>query len=255
MEDANEATWWRRRSESPYQSWQKGEGLPVYKGAYVPDLYTLEVAAWPRIGQKAAFVNLAEQEHDDAWVIEIAPGGQTEVIHHLFEATIFALDGRGATTIWQADGPKRTVEWQSGSIFSPPLNCYYQHFNLDGQRPARLVAVTNAPMVMNIYRDAGFFFEDRSVFSARYNAEEYYFTGPGEKTARNAWKTNFIPDIRSFTLDQNLNRGAGFGREQPEQIEYEDEDPSIYETYAAECARSGAEIVLPRPRYREAVRT
>ena len=37
----------------------------------------------------------------------------------------------------------------------------------------------------------------------------------------------------------------GFGREQPEQIEYEDEDPSIYETYAKECARSGAEVVLP----------
>lgn len=341
--------------ETPYQAWQKAEGLPVYRGAYVADLYTLGVAPWPRIGQNGAFVNLAEQEQDDAWVIEVAPAGQTEVIHHLFEATVFVLDGRGATTLWQEGRPRQTVEWQRGSIFSPPLNCHYQHFNLDGQRPARLVAVTNAPMVMNLYRDTSFFFEDRYVFAERYNVEDDYFTSPGEKTSRNSWKTNLIADIRSFALDRNRNRGAGgfltsftlsnnqmvghcsefppgtykkahrhgvgahvfilggqgfsllwfagedeprkvdwkdgsvlspremeyhqhfntgpgaarylalrlgmldarhylgFGRDQPQQIEYEEEDPSIYERYARECARSGAEVVLPRPRYGQLV--
>ncbi len=33
-------------------------------------------------------------------------------------------------------------------------------------------------------------------------------------------------------------------------IEYEDEDPEIYELYVAECAKHGAEVRLPRPAYR-----
>ena len=33
------------------------------------------------------------------------------------------------------------------------------------------------------------------------------------------------------------------------QIEYEDEDPAVYELYERECAKSGAEVVLPRPAY------
>src|SRR5713226_5640214 len=139
-EAAVEETGARRggRRETPYRIWQKGEGIASHGGSYVADLYHLDVAPWPRVGQKGAFVNLAEQEEDDAWVIEVAPGGQTDVLHHIFEATILILDGRGATSFWQKGQAKQTVEWQRGSVFSPPLNCYYQHFNLDGQKPARL---------------------------------------------------------------------------------------------------------------------
>ncbi len=60
------------------------------------------------------------------------------------------MAGRGATTLWQAGSDrKQTVEWQRGSVFSPPLNCFYQHFNLDGQSPARLFSVTHCPTVIN----------------------------------------------------------------------------------------------------------
>jgi len=118
--------------ETPYQAWQRAEGLPISRGAYVADLYALEVAPWSRIGQNGAFVNRAEQEQDDAWVIEVAPGAR----------------------------PKST----------PPVRGY-----------------------------------------------------------------------------------LGFGRDQPQQIEYEEEAPSIYDRYACECARSGAEVVLPRPRYGQLV--
>src|SRR5438309_7617141 len=70
---------------TPYDEWQKREGIPIYRGSHVPDLHTADVAPWPRIGQKGAFVNLANQQQNDGWVMEIAPGGQTEVLHHLFE--------------------------------------------------------------------------------------------------------------------------------------------------------------------------
>lgn len=198
----------RRDQQTPYDRWQQSEGIPINKGPYVSNMYTLEVAPWARTGQKGAFINLADQQHDDAYVLEIAPGGQTEVMHHLFEAAVFVLEGRGATTIWQPGTPKQTVEWQRGSVFSPPLNSYYQHFNLDGQQPARFFAVTNAPMVINLVRNADFVFNETYAFTDRYAGEDDFFTRPDQRSGRNAWITNFIADIRAFGLDSSPGRGA-----------------------------------------------
>ena len=188
------------RSETPYHLWQQQEGIPIYRGSYIEDLSTLELKPWARIGQMGAFVSLAEQHEDDAYVLEIAPGGQTEVLHHLFEAGILVVSGRGATTFWQSDTDKQVVEWQPGSVFSPPLNCYYQHFNLDGERPARLFVVTNAPMVMNIFRSSDFIFGDAHIFKDRYDGAENYFADAGESLDEQLWKTNMIPDLRAFNL-------------------------------------------------------
>jgi hypothetical protein len=197
------------KRESPFMKWVKGEGIPIHTGSYVSDLYTAEVAPWKRFGVNGAFVLLAEQEDDDAYIMEIPAGKQSEVIHHLFEATIFVLNGRGATTIWQEGKPKQTVEWQRGSMFAPPLNCYYQHFNLDGQEPARFYAVTSAPLVMNMFRNAEFVFNDNYQFNDRYDAEDNYFTDPGTHLSIRQWRTNFVPDVRTFKLDDYSERGAG----------------------------------------------
>src|SRR6266540_44023 len=206
-----EETTTRRRGErraTPYDEWQRGEGIPVNTGPYVADLYTLEVKPWARTGQKGAFVNLADQQHDDGYVLEIAAGGKTEVMHHLFETAVYVLEGRGATTFWQQGSQKQTVEWQKGSVFSPPLNCYYQHFNLDGQQPARFYSVTNAPMVMNLVRNPDFVFNESYTFADRFAGEEDFFSRPDERSGRNSWITNFIADIRAFGLDTAANRGA-----------------------------------------------
>jgi len=205
----------RQDTVSPYARWQEAEGIPIYRGSYVEDLHTVAVASWPRLGQKGAFVNLAEQEHDDGWVVEIAPSGQTAVQHHLFEALIYVLDGQGATTLWQGNSDKKqTVEWQRGSVFAPPLNCYYQHFNLDGQMPARLFMVTHAPTMINLaggmLNSVDFVFNNPYVFTDRYAVEDDFFTAPGHRIApRIEWKTNYIADVRTFKLDEKPERGEG----------------------------------------------
>ena len=192
---------------SPYRKWQAAESIPVYKGSWA-DLRSLETAPWSRIGQRGAFVNLAGQEHDDGWLIELTPGGQTAELHHFFEASIYVLEGRGATTFWNEGGPKQTVEWQRGSLFAPPLNCYYQHFNLDGGQPAKLFCVTVGPMAINLFRSVDAVFNNPYVFSDRYAGEQDYFSAPGEMI-EGTWKTNFIPDLRAFTLAGDHNRGLG----------------------------------------------
>ena len=142
----------RQRQPSAFQRWMEGEGLPIYRGSSLPDLYTLQLSPWPRMGQPSAFVSMAEQEEDSGVVTEIAPGGHTEVQHHLFESVVFILNGRGATSFWQDGGRKQTVEWQRGSLFAPPLNSHYQHFNLDGSSPVRMFSVGNAWLQRRQYK-------------------------------------------------------------------------------------------------------
>ena len=195
-------------TQTPYQVWQQAEGIPIHRGAYIPDLYTVEVGSWARVGQRGAFVNLAEQEHDDAYVLEVVPGGQTEVIHHFFEATVYVLQGHGATTFWRSPGgPKQTVEWQRGSMFAPPLNCYYQHYNLEGGAPARLFAVTAAPLMINLIRSADFVFSDSFEFTDRYSDDERYFSDPGRRYDPRTWQTNFVADIRGYRLTRTPSAG------------------------------------------------
>ncbi|MPZ15651.1 MAG: ethanolamine ammonia lyase-activating protein [Chloroflexi bacterium] len=201
---------WAQNQETAYRQWVKQQAVPHYTGAYVEDLHTAEVADWPLVGARGAIISLAAQEQDDGWLIELAPGRQSEPLHHLFEATNYVVEGRGATTIWRpGSSSKQTVEWQSGSLFSPPLNCFYQHFNLDGQRPARLFAATTFPLMLNIVRSPEFIFGSDHVFGDRYNAAEDYFTNPGQRIATRRWQTNLIPDTRAFKLEEWKERGAG----------------------------------------------
>jgi gentisate 1,2-dioxygenase len=200
-----------RYADTPYKRWQKGERIAIHTGAYIEDLHTAEVSDWPRVGQKGAFLNLAAQEQDDAWLIELAPGGQTNVLRHLFEASVYILEGRGATTIWQSgSNKKQTVEWSAGSLFAPPMNCCYQHFNLDGQRPARLFAGTTAPLMINATRDPEFIFNCPYEFTNRYDAADDFFTRPGVNENRE-WRTNFVPDARRFGLDTDPSARRGYG--------------------------------------------
>ena len=207
--DRNSSRGWGAR-ETAYTRWRKAEGVPFYTGSHVEDLRAAEVAPWPRLGQKGAIVNLAAQEHDDGWLVEIEPGGHTEPIHHLFEASYYVLEGRGATTVWQpGSSSKQTVEWQQGALFSPPANCWYQHFNLDGQRRVRLFCPTTAPLLMNALQDSELVFNCDWSFKDRYNGQEDYFTNPGEKIDAREWKTNLLTDVRTFKLEDRKERGAG----------------------------------------------
>jgi len=184
--------------------------VPIYTGSHVTNLRTAEVAHWPRLGQLGAIVTLAAQEVTDGWLVELAPAGQTEPIRHLFECSYYVLDGHGATTVWQTGSEqKQTVEWQKGTVFSIPINCNYQHFNHDSQRPTRLFTPTTAPLLMNALRSSDFVFDCDYRFTERYSGADEYFTDPPRRIDKREFQTNFLADVRSISLDERRERGAG----------------------------------------------
>ncbi len=199
-------------NKTVYDKWQEAQVIPVVRGYSVADLRKLSLAPWESKGGLGTFINLeGAQRLYDAYICEIRPGRSLKPQRHLFEELVYVLEGSGATTIWNQGGDEQTFEWQEGSLFSPPLNVWHQHFNGQGNRPAKYLAVTSAPLMINLFHNLDFIFKNSFVFSDRYNAEEGYFSGNGIANAKNRiWESNFIPDVRKLDVAYSLTeRGLG----------------------------------------------
>jgi uncharacterized RmlC-like cupin family protein len=198
------------REKSPHRVWVEGQGVPISEGFSVEDLTKLPVASWGDTGLKAHFLNLVGAcGVDDAWVCEIPPGGQSKPRHHVYDMMVYILSGRGAASVWLPGKKKQTFEWQRRSIFAIPLNASYEFYNGSGSEPARFIAVTTAPLIMNMVPDHDFIFNNRRVFSQFYNGQEDYFSAEGEHAGQTLWKANFIADCVSHQTDDYQQRGAG----------------------------------------------
>lgn len=200
--------------EKPYQKttyeiWQEEQGIPVVNDYFVPDLTALSLHPWSRLGGKGLFINLIGAELTvDCYVCEISPGDAIREEKHLYEEVIFILSGRGATTVWNERGSKQVFEWQEGSLFSPPLNTWHQLFNGQGDKPARFLGVSTAPMMINIIHNLDFIFNNNYTFHDRYDGSVDYFGAKGKSLPWRVWESNFIPDVRNFKLKEWKERGA-----------------------------------------------
>ncbi|MFE4830406.1 cupin domain-containing protein [Streptomyces sp. NPDC056672] len=202
----------QRRSATPpttYARWSRGQGIDIVPGFHIPDLRAVPLKPWARMGGHGCFINHEESDRsNDCYVCRIPPGEHLHPVRHLHELMIYVLSGRGSTTVWGPDGRPQSFEWQRGSLFAIPLNVRYQHFNSSGEAPATLLAVTNAPVAINLFDEADFIFDCPYDFPSRFSGADGYFSGEGTLTGR-LWETNFVPDVRDFPLVEYRERGAG----------------------------------------------
>ena len=208
--------------KTPYEQWIDSEGVPVHTGYLVPDVRAAEVKSWKRLGAKGAIINLEGAEATDgSYVCEIAPGAGTNPQRYMFEESIYVLDGEGETSVWHENRPKQTFKWKKGTLFSPPLNTWRVHKNT-GRGRARFISVTDLPLVMDLYHNADFIFNNDFVFRDRYDNQPDYFTvneskmriagsaatfGEGEKGAVGVLDTGLIPDLNEIQLFAARARG------------------------------------------------
>ena len=194
-----------------YHDWQVAQKIPINKEFYISDVKDVEVAPWEFKGALGAFINLeGTGGSNDAYVLEIPPKGQTKPQKQLYEEMVYIVDGHGATSVWHKDGKKHSFEWHPGSLFAIPLNARYQHFNGQGNAPARYFAVTNAPFIMNLFHSVDFVFDNDFVFKDRFSPdEEDYFTGKGQYWGSRKLSVNFVPNTKEIALYEWKERGAG----------------------------------------------
>ena len=196
----------------PYLAWAEAEGIPMVEDFGV-NLNEVETRTWARMGVDGALVHLKGRgDFLCVFVLDLPPGGKSTPQRHIFEEVVYVLEGQGSTTIKTHDGQTHSFEWSQGSLFALPLNATYQHFNGSGKSRARLSSTNNLPMVLNLFHNEAFVFENSFVFADR-EGKETFFSGEGEfipKTpGRHMWETNFIPDLRQFELVKWEKRGAG----------------------------------------------
>jgi oxalate decarboxylase/phosphoglucose isomerase-like protein (cupin superfamily) len=197
--------------ETPYTRWVRSEGLDIVSSFYVPDLRTVELKPWARRAGRGVFLNHdASRTSNDCYVCEIPAGGQLAPQHQLYEEMIFVLEGLGSTVVWNEAGRRTSFEWKAGALFAIPLNTWHQHFNGSGMTPARYVAVTNAPAIINAFGDVGFVFNTRYDFTDRFSGEPSYFANRGEQRGL-LLDTNFVADAVNLPLMTASERGAGGG--------------------------------------------
>jgi len=196
---------------TPYVRWVTAEGLDIIPAHYVPNLRHVELKPWPRREGRGVYINHeASRTSNDSYVCEIPAGKSLAPQRQLFEEMVLVLEGRGSTSVWNDSGKRITFEWKAGAMFAIPLNCWHRHFNGSGTEPARYVAVTNGPAVMNLYDDANFVFSFAYEFKNRFNGEPDYFSAHGEQEGF-LLHTNFIPDAVNLPLIEARERGAGGG--------------------------------------------
>ncbi len=196
----------------PYLEWVAGEGVPVHED-FGLDLVNLETKPWPRMGTKGAIAHLKGRgDFISIFILDIAPGGKSDAQQHLYEEVVYVLSGQGSTTVETHDGQVHSFEWSAQSLFALPLNAKYRHFNASGREPARLASTNSLCVMLNLFHNEPFIFENSYRFPEREGTENA-FSGEGEfipkKPGRHMWETNFIPDLARFKLRKWAKRGAG----------------------------------------------
>lgn len=200
--------------ETTYESWMKQEGIPVVEGYGVEDVRGITRGPWARTGGKGAIIQLKGMEGFTGMCVgEIPPGSALNPERHLYEELIYILEGVGATEVWSSQGEKHKAqfEWQAGSLFALPLNSWHRLIN-GSREPAVYLAVTSAPLMMDLLHDTDFIFGCDYEFHQRFDGRPDYFVPTSKREERGGfmvWDSNFIADARSALVDPSEAKGFG----------------------------------------------
>ena len=190
-----------------YRDWIRESKVPMVEGYSIYDAKNQETQPWPEIEGRGLYLNFSGNVHMDGVILEIPEGKALAPRRNFFEQLYYALGGRGYT-VFGEDKRKNKVEWSEGSLFAAPVNAYHRHFNSDPAHPARLLAVTTFPFMMQIFGSLKLINNLSFDFDDRYNNQPDYFTAT--KRVRKRWdKTNFVRDIRNTEVVLWEERGAG----------------------------------------------
>jgi quercetin dioxygenase-like cupin family protein len=205
-----------KQPPSPFETFMKEEEVPIYRGIGVYDSRQLPMGEWKRKGGRGSYIQLSGiQGKNSLYVVEVPAAGALKPERHIYEERFIVLEGRGTTEVWREGGSKKQAfEWQPGSVFSVPLNAWYRVINATSS-PAILLAVTNAPAIIDTFQNRNFIFDNPFDFSERFDEREDFFKPndefePHPIQGRAMLRTNLLPDAVTCYLPLDNNRGPGY---------------------------------------------
>lgn len=202
------------KRETSYEAWLRAEGIPVIQGYGVEDVTVLPRQRWQRTGGSGAYIDLKGMEgFTGMYVGEIPAGGALNPENHLYEELIYILRGVGATEIWSAGDEKKKqhFEWHQGSLFAIPLNTRHRMVN-GSNEPALFLAVTSAPLMIDLLHNIPFVFGCDYKFDDRFDGQADYFVPTSNRKQIGGfinWESNFIADARGALVDPSEAKGFG----------------------------------------------
>ena len=129
LKNAGYGAW--KRPNTPYDDWMEAQGMPIFRGIGVKRVQDMPLKRWNRMGGNGTFIQLYGTEGKwGLYVVEVPGAGALNPERHMYEEIMVVVEGRGTTEIWTDDQKKPHVfEWQQGSMFSVPLNCWHRIVN------------------------------------------------------------------------------------------------------------------------------
>ena len=210
-----------RRLKYTHDRWMDALGLPLYTGYYIEDLGALELSQWAARGSDQAFIQLEGQQGiTETRISEVPPRAVLPPIRLAFDEVVYVVSGRGATSVWQPGGPKKSFEWSDKSMFLLPRFHLHQFSNTSGSRPARLLHYNYFPLLLSASPEPAAFLlaaddpAGQAVDLERLYAEPSLRTTSEEdlvwKRRQQVWVGSFFPDMSAWDkLNANTGRGAG----------------------------------------------
>jgi mannose-6-phosphate isomerase-like protein (cupin superfamily) len=213
----------RPQPRFPHDFWIESLGLPIHTGYYIDDLSAVPLGFWEERGCAAAFIQLEGQQGiTETRVSEIPPRAVLPAVRLAFDEVVYVVQGRGATTVGQPSGKRKSFEWQANSMFLLPRHQYHEFANTSGSQPARLLHYNYFPLLLTASPDATPFMTT-AVNAERVDTEldlealyaEPSLRPPDEHGAfwakrAQAWVGSFFPDMSAWDkLTVNQGRGAG----------------------------------------------
>jgi gentisate 1,2-dioxygenase len=190
-----------------YRTWITQSKVPSVEGYAILDARSQEVLPWPEIEGRGLYLNFSGNVHMDGAIYEIAPGKALAERRNFYEQNLIGLKGRGYTIV--GDGPHANkVEWGEGSLFSIPLNAPHRHYNSDSAHPARLLAITSFPLMLQLFGSLRLINHLPFDFTNRFDGSPDFYTK--KKRIEQRWDdTNFVADLKEAELIEWKERGGG----------------------------------------------
>lgn len=190
-----------------YRNWIKTSKVPMIEGYTLYDARAQEVLPWPEIEGRGLYLNFSGNVHMDAVIYEIPEGKPLAQRRQFYEQVIYVLGGRGYTTFGEGSQQNR-VEWGPDSLFAVPMNLGHRHYNSDPAHPARLLAITSFPFMLQVFGSLDLIDHLNFDFKDRYNEQPDYYKAT--KRVRQRWdRTNYVRNIRDAEVVLWEERGEG----------------------------------------------